>query len=110
MGILFPELQILSCILSRQSLLTEWCPNMAHVGYIESCRMRIHLIFLPLATKVGAIVSGQTSVKAPEKAAFEKHLPQDVYIVSCHSLHGPTVSPQGQPLVSPVHWSLLMTL
>ncbi|KAI0928885.1 hypothetical protein AcW1_005993 [Taiwanofungus camphoratus] len=51
------------------------------------------------STKVGAIVSGQTSVKAPEKAAFEKHLPQDVYIVSCHSLHGPTVSPQGQPLV-----------
>ncbi|KAH9917437.1 uncharacterized protein B0H18DRAFT_1087082 [Fomitopsis serialis] len=32
----------------------------------------------------------QTSVKAPEKAAFEKYLPQDVHIVSCHSLHGPT--------------------
>ncbi|KAI0331055.1 Prephenate dehydrogenase [Cubamyces sp. BRFM 1775] len=51
------------------------------------------------STKVGAIVSGQTSVKAPEKAAFEKYLPQDVEIVSCHSLHGPTVSPVGQPLV-----------
>ena len=51
------------------------------------------------ATKVGAIVSGQTSVKAPEKAAFEKYLPEDVHIVSCHSLHGPTVSPLGQPLV-----------
>jgi prephenate dehydrogenase len=53
-----------------------------------------------LATKMYAVVAGQTSVKAPEKAAFEKHLPEDVHIVSCHSLHGPTVSPLGQPLVS----------
>jgi prephenate dehydrogenase (NADP+) len=52
-----------------------------------------------LATKMYAVVAGQTSVKAPEKAAFEKHLPEDVHIVSCHSLHGPTVSPLGQPLV-----------
>lgn len=51
------------------------------------------------STKVGAIVSGQTSVKAPEKHAFEKYLPPDVHIVSLHSLHGPTVSPEGQPLV-----------
>lgn len=51
------------------------------------------------ATKLGAVVSAQTSVKAPEKAAFEKWLPEDVSIVSCHSLHGPTVSPAGQPLV-----------
>ncbi|OBZ65706.1 putative prephenate dehydrogenase [NADP(+)] [Grifola frondosa] len=51
------------------------------------------------STKVGAIVAGQTSVKAPEKAAFEKYLPEDVHIVSCHSLHGPSVSPLGQPLV-----------
>lgn len=51
------------------------------------------------STRVGAIVSGQTSVKAPEKAAFEKYLPPDVEILSCHSLHGPTVSPVGQPLV-----------
>ncbi|KAG1804600.1 6-phosphogluconate dehydrogenase, partial [Suillus variegatus] len=51
------------------------------------------------STKVGAIVSGQTSVKAPEKDAFEKYLPPDVHIVSLHSLHGPTVSPEGQPLV-----------
>lgn len=52
-----------------------------------------------LSTKVGAIVGGQTSCKAPELAAFEKHLPSDVEIVSCHSLHGPKVNPQGQPLV-----------
>ncbi|KAI0299406.1 prephenate dehydrogenase [Multifurca ochricompacta] len=51
------------------------------------------------STKVGAIVAGQTSVKAPERAAFEQHLPEDVHIVSCHSLHGPTVPAKGQPLV-----------
>src|SRR5687767_5989409 len=32
-------------------------------------------------------------------AAFEKWLPSDVDIISCHSLHGPTVEPHGQPLV-----------
>jgi len=52
-----------------------------------------------IATKLGAIVGGQTSVKAPEIAAFEKHLPEDVYIITCHSMHGPTVSSRGQPLV-----------
>ncbi|PYI22015.1 Prephenate dehydrogenase [Aspergillus japonicus CBS 114.51] len=51
------------------------------------------------STKVGAIVGGQTSCKAPELAAFDKHLPSDVEIVSCHSLHGPKVNPKGQPLV-----------
>lgn len=52
-----------------------------------------------IATKLGAIVGGQTSCKAPEIAAFEKNLPEDVEIVSCHSLHGPNVDPRGQPLV-----------
>lgn len=51
------------------------------------------------STKMGAIVGGQTSTKTPEIAAFERHLPQDVEIVSCHSLHGPGVNPKGQPLV-----------
>lgn len=51
------------------------------------------------STKTGAVVGGQTSTKAPEIAAFEKHLPLDVEIVSCHSLHGPGVNPKGQPLV-----------
>ncbi|KAK9480442.1 hypothetical protein V1514DRAFT_346148 [Lipomyces japonicus] len=51
------------------------------------------------STKVGAIVGGQTSCKAPEIAAFEKYLPPDVQIVSCHSLHGPNVDTRGQPLV-----------
>jgi prephenate dehydrogenase (NADP+) len=49
---------------------------------------------------MGATVAGQTSVKAPEKEAFEKYLPEDVDIVSVHSLHGPTVTTEGQPLVS----------
>lgn len=44
-------------------------------------------------------MGGQTSCKAPELAAFDKHLPDDVEIVSCHSLHGPAVDPTGQPLV-----------
>lgn len=51
------------------------------------------------ATKVGAIVGGQTSCKAPELEAFEKYLPEDVEIISCHSLHGPNVATKGQPLV-----------
>lgn len=48
---------------------------------------------------MGAIVAGQTSVKAPEREAFDKHLPVDVKIVSIHSLHGPSVAPDGQALV-----------
>ncbi|PKS13238.1 hypothetical protein jhhlp_000009 [Lomentospora prolificans] len=51
------------------------------------------------STKVGAIVGGQTSCKDPEIAAFERWLPADVDIISCHSLHGPQVEPKGQPLV-----------
>ncbi|KAL2164344.1 hypothetical protein VTH06DRAFT_3560 [Thermothelomyces fergusii] len=51
------------------------------------------------STRLGAIVGGQTSCKDPEIRAFEEHLPSDVDIVSCHSLHGPNVDPRGQPLV-----------
>lgn len=57
------------------------------------------------STKKGAIVAGQTSVKTPEIEAFEKYLPEDVSIVSCHSLHGPTVNPLGQTLVLVKHRS-----
>lgn len=52
-----------------------------------------------VATRLGAIVGGQTSCKDPEVKAFEEHLPGDVDIVSCHSLHGPNLDPRGQPLV-----------
>ncbi|KAL1838090.1 hypothetical protein VTJ49DRAFT_3082 [Mycothermus thermophilus] len=51
------------------------------------------------STRLGAIVGGQTSCKDPEIKAFEEHLPSDVDIVSCHSLHGPNVDSRGQPLV-----------
>lgn len=51
------------------------------------------------STKVGAIVGGQTSCKTPEIKAFENHLPADVDIISLHSLHGPKVNTEGQPLV-----------
>jgi len=57
------------------------------------------LNFFITATKLGAIVGGQTSCKVQEVKIFEKYLPPDVDIVSCHSLHGPTVNPAGQPLV-----------
>lgn len=51
------------------------------------------------STKYGAIVGGQTSVKHPEIAAFEKHLPTDAHIVTSHSLHGPGFNTEGQTLV-----------
>ncbi|MGV3547340.1 MAG: prephenate dehydrogenase/arogenate dehydrogenase family protein [Pedobacter sp.] len=51
------------------------------------------------STKYGAIVAGQTSVKHPEITAFEKHLPGDANIVTCHSLHGPGFNTEGQTLV-----------
>lgn len=51
------------------------------------------------STKLDAIVGGQTSCKTPEIAAFEQHLPSDSDIITVHSLHGPKVSTEGQPLV-----------
>jgi prephenate dehydrogenase (NADP+) len=51
------------------------------------------------ATKRGAIVCGQTSVKHPEIAAFEQFLSEDTQIVSCHSLHGPGFATEGQHLI-----------
>ncbi|RXF69297.1 prephenate dehydrogenase [Arcticibacter tournemirensis] len=53
--------------------------------------------------KYGAIVGGQTSVKHPEIEAFEKYLADDVHIVTCHSLHGPAFSTEGQKLVVVPH-------
>lgn len=51
------------------------------------------------SVKYGAIIGGQTSVKTPEIEAFEKFLPHDVHIVTCHSLHGPAFPTEGQKLV-----------
>ncbi|PIN87197.1 prephenate dehydrogenase [Candidatus Woesearchaeota archaeon CG10_big_fil_rev_8_21_14_0_10_44_13] len=50
------------------------------------------------STKKGAIVAGQTSVKTPEIEAFQEYLPHNVDIITCHSLHGPSVDPKGQTL------------
>ncbi|KAG7192348.1 prephenate dehydrogenase (NADP(+)) [Scheffersomyces spartinae] len=58
------------------------------------------------STKVGAIVGGQTSCKAPEIEAFEAVLPEDVDIILLHSLHGPKVDTTGQPLVIIEHRAL----
>lgn len=55
------------------------------------------------STKPGAIVGGHLSVKTPEIQAFEEYLPDDSSIVTCHSLHAPSVNPIGQTLVSIRH-------
>lgn len=52
-----------------------------------------------VATKAGAIVAGQTSVKHPEITLFEKYLPADVKIISFHAMHGPGFEPKGQKLI-----------
>ncbi|KAH9248413.1 hypothetical protein BASA81_013953 [Batrachochytrium salamandrivorans] len=62
------------------------------------------VVFSVEAMSIKAVVSKfgpamKTSVKTPEIAAFEEFLPPDVQIVTCHSLHGPSVNPSGQPLV-----------
>lgn len=57
------------------------------------------------STKYGAIVAGQTSVKHPEIATFEKHLPADAQIVTFHGMHGPGFEPAGQTLILIPHRS-----
>ncbi|SMN19575.1 similar to Saccharomyces cerevisiae YBR166C TYR1 Prephenate dehydrogenase involved in tyrosine biosynthesis, expression is dependent on phenylalanine levels [Maudiozyma saulgeensis] len=51
------------------------------------------------SSKVNAIVGGQTSCKRPEVSAFERLLPSDTKIITVHSLHGPKINTEGQPLV-----------
>ena len=50
-------------------------------------------------TKPGAIVAGQTSVKTPEIAAFEKYLPKEAQIITFHGMHGPAFDPKDQTLI-----------
>lgn len=66
---------------------------------VESERIEEVLERYGSSTKYGAIVGGQTSVKHPEIMAFEKHLPKDVHIITCHSLHGPGFDPAGQTMI-----------
>ncbi|KAI8821652.1 uncharacterized protein EV422DRAFT_526472 [Fimicolochytrium jonesii] len=82
---------------ARRSDYIMYCVEAANVDKVVAA-------YAP-ATKIGAVVCGQTSVKDPEIRAFEKHVPQDVHIVTCHSLHGPGVNPAGQPLVVMRHRS-----
>jgi hypothetical protein len=94
-----PALPISLSTVSKQSLLIVSWRSTAHVRVSSPSFITLQTALTPPATKLSTIVAGQTSAKAPEKAAFEKYLPADVHIVLCHSLHGPTVSPMGQPLV-----------
>ncbi|MBD3749233.1 MAG: prephenate dehydrogenase [Sphingobacteriales bacterium] len=55
------------------------------------------------ATKEGAIVTGMTSVKTPEVAAFEKYLPAHTEIILTHALHGPGFETKGQKLIVAPH-------
>jgi prephenate dehydrogenase (NADP+) len=67
---------------------------------VEAAHIRACVAAYGPSTRVGATVAGQTSVKAPEKEAFDAFLPDDCAVVSLHSLHGPSVTTEGQPLVS----------
>ncbi len=49
--------------------------------------------------KYGAIVAGQTSVKHPEIAIFNRYLPADTQIVTFHAMHGGGFEPAGQKLI-----------
>ncbi|OOQ60225.1 prephenate dehydrogenase [Mucilaginibacter pedocola] len=51
------------------------------------------------STRFGAVVAGQTSVKHPEIAVFEKYLPADAQIITFHAMHGPGFQPKGQKLI-----------
>ncbi len=55
------------------------------------------------AIKAGAIVTGMTSVKAPEVAAFEKYISPETQIILTHSLHGPGFETKGQKLIVAPH-------
>ncbi|MFC5282479.1 prephenate dehydrogenase/arogenate dehydrogenase family protein [Pedobacter alpinus] len=56
-----------------------------------------------LSVKKGALVTGMTSVKTPEVAAFEKYLNHDTEIILTHALHGPGFSTKGQKLIVAPH-------
>ena len=55
------------------------------------------------AIKVNAFVTGMTSVKTPEVAAFDKYLPKSCEIILTHSLHGSGFETKGQKLIVAPH-------
>ncbi|QJD97109.1 prephenate dehydrogenase [Mucilaginibacter robiniae] len=66
---------------------------------VEADRMEQVVAECSGSTKYGAIVAGQTSVKHPEIAIFEKYLPADAQIVTFHAMHGGGFEPAGQKLI-----------
>jgi prephenate dehydrogenase (NADP+) len=70
---------------------------------VEAEKILEVVAFAGEATKSGAIVTGMTSVKTPEVAAFEKYLPADSQILITHSLHGPGFETKGQKLIVAPH-------
>jgi prephenate dehydrogenase (NADP+) len=76
---------------ARRADFLFFCVEAEHIGLVVETYAK--------SIKFGAIVSGQTSVKHPEIEAFEKFLPKDTQIITCHSLHGPAFSTDGQTLI-----------
>jgi prephenate dehydrogenase (NADP+) len=70
---------------------------------VEAEKILEVVAFAGQATKLGAIVTGMTSVKTPEVAAFENYLPADSQIIITHSLHGPGFETKGQKLIVAPH-------
>jgi prephenate dehydrogenase (NADP+) len=66
---------------------------------VEADKLELVVAQYGPATKYGAIVAGQTSVKHPEIAIFEKYLPADAQIITFHAMHGPGFEPKGQKLI-----------
>lgn len=66
---------------------------------VETANIGKVVAYVADSIKEGSIVAGQTSVKTPEIEAFEKYLPVDVHIFTCHSLHGRAFSTKGQKLI-----------
>ncbi len=70
---------------------------------VEAEKINEVVAYAGQATKAGAIVTGMTSVKTPEVAAFEKYLPKDCEIILTHPLHGPGFETKGQKLIVAPH-------
>ncbi|MBS1524764.1 MAG: prephenate dehydrogenase [Bacteroidetes bacterium] len=72
---------------------------------VEADKMEQVVAAYGSSTKYGAIVAGQTSVKHPEIAIFEKYLPGDTKIITFHAMHGPGFEPKGQKVILIKHRS-----
>ena len=66
---------------------------------VEADRMEEVVAQSSSSAKYGAIIAGQTSVKHPEIAIFDKYFPADAQIVTFHAMHGGGFEPAGQKLI-----------